>query len=320
MIADQTRPDPWDRLPVVAVIGPTASGKTTLGTRLAARLHADGHRAEIVNADSMLVYRGMDIGTAKPTSAERAAVAHHLVDTMDVTENASVAEFQRLARDAIADCRSRDVIPILVGGSALYVHAIVDEFEFPGTDPVLRARLENELATAGPATLHRRLAVVDPPAAAAILPGNGRRIVRALEVNELTGRPFAAELPEPQYALDNVVQIGIAQDRPGRDQRIAARVYRMWQEGLVDEVRGLLPHGLREGRTASRALGYRQVLQYLDGDFDENEAQQRTIRQTRKFARRQDSWFRRDHRIRWIGADDPDPLQSLHQAVMAVHP
>lgn len=317
VMPDQTCFDDRDLLPVVALIGPTASGKTTLGTRLAARLNSRAQPAEIVNADSMLVYRGMDIGTAKPSSAERAAVPHHLIDTMAVTENASVAEFQRVARAAIADCRGRGVIPILVGGSALYVHAILDEFEFPGTDPATRARLEGELSEFGASAMHRRLAAVDPRAAQAILPGNGRRIVRALEVNELTGGPFAAELPQPRYALTRVVQVGVVQDRADRDQRIADRVHRMWRDGLVDEVRGLMRDGLREGRTASRALGYRQVLQHLEGEFGEDEAQQRTIRQTRKFARRQDSWFRRDERIDWIPVDEGDPVEAVYRRVRA---
>lgn len=303
------------RLPVVCLIGPTASGKTARAVEFSRRLRDQGCPAEIVNADSMSVYRGMDIGTAKPSSAEQSAVVHHLIDILDITQNASVAEFQQLARAAIFDCRRRGVLPIVVGGSALYIHAIVDEFQFPGTDPGVRARLESELADAGPAALHRRLATVDPQAAAEILPGNGRRIVRALEVVELTGRSFVARLPEPRYALAHVVQVGIATSRTDRDQRIADRVQRMWDQGLVDEVRRLIPQGLRDGRTASRALGYRQILQYLDGEFDEAEAKRQTITKTRKFARRQDSWFRRDDRIAWITTDDADPLGAIDRIV-----
>ncbi len=305
-------------LPVVALVGTTAAGKTEFGVRLARRLSAEGRPAEIVNADSMLVYRGMDIGTAKPTEQQRRGVPHHLIDILSVTENASVAQFQQLARAAIADCRNRRAIPLLVGGSALYLHAILDEFNFPGTDPAVRARLEAELGQIGAPAMHRRLARCDPQAAAAILPGNGRRIVRALEVNELTGRPFVAQLPKPEYALRNVIQVGIDQTRGERDQRIAERVQRMWQRGLVDEVRSLIPQGLPDGRTASAALGYRQVLQYLNGDIDQDEAQRRTIRQTRKFARRQDSWFRRDERIQWF-AVDPDPLETILGHVLAAH-
>ncbi|QDP98836.1 tRNA (adenosine(37)-N6)-dimethylallyltransferase MiaA [Microlunatus elymi] len=290
------------------LIGATASGKSSLAVRLAQRLAGSGRPAEIVNADSMLVYRGMDIGTAKPTPAERGGVPHHLIDILDVTETASVAEFQQLARQAIEDCRGRGVTPILVGGSALYVRAIIDRFEFPGTDPAVRSRLEAELERVGPDALHRRLTEQDPDAAASILPGNGRRIVRALEVIELTGRPFSADLPEHEYALDPVVQIGLALPRPALDGRIAARVKQMWADGFVDEVRGLIDCGLREGKTACRALGYRQILQFLDGEFDEQQAEQRTITQTRKFARRQDGWFRRDRRIHWLDAESADLL------------
>ncbi|MBO0811828.1 MAG: tRNA (adenosine(37)-N6)-dimethylallyltransferase MiaA [Microlunatus sp.] len=287
------------------LVGATASGKTSLAVRLARRLISDGCPAEIVNADSMLIYRGMDIGTAKPTPAERAGVPHHLIDILAVTETASVADFQFLARDAIDGCRGRGVIPVVVGGSALYVRAIVDEFEFPGTDPALRERLEGELAELGPEVLHRRLAERDPDAAAAIQPGNGRRIVRALEVIELTGRPFSAKLPEHTYAIGGVVQIGLDVPRPVLDERIGDRVRQMWADGFIDEVRALERIGLRDGLTASRGLGYRQLLEYLDGECTEDEARDRTITATRKFARRQDGWFRKDPRVTWVDPDDP---------------
>lgn len=293
---------------IVVLIGATASGKTSLAVGLAQRLTELGRPAEIVNADSMLVYRGMNIGTAKPDEHERAGVPHHLIDILEIDQTASVAEFQLLAREAIADCRRRGVVPVLVGGSALYVRAIVDAFEFPGTDPRLRARLEAELERLGPQELHRRLTDLDPEAAAVILPGNGRRIVRALEVIELTGRPFSANLPQRTYALPGVVQIGLDLPREVLDERIAQRVQRMWAAGLVAEVRDLERRGLRDGLTASRALGYRQVLQFLDGEYDEQEAIRRTITQTRRFARKQDSWFRRDDRIRWLDAQADDLL------------
>lgn len=290
---------------LVVVNGPTASGKSALAVELALALAERGRAAEIVNADSMLVYRGMDIGTAKPTLAERRGVPHHLIDIYDVTTTGTVAEFQPLARETIAAVQARGALPILVGGSALYVHAIVDEFDFPGTDPNVRARLEGELAELGPAALHRRLAQLAPAAADAILPGNGRRVVRALEVVELTGS-FTGKLPAPRYALDGVRQLGIDMERDELDRRIEARVARMWAAGFVDEVRGLIPAGLREGRTASRALGYRQILEFLDGELSEPEAQDRTVSQTRRFARKQLGWFRRDRRILWQRADKID--------------
>jgi tRNA dimethylallyltransferase len=290
--------------------GPTASGKSTLAVRLAQELTAAGRPAEIVNADSMLVYRGMNIGTAKPTMAERGGVVHHLIDVLEVDQVASVATFQQLARAAIADCRHRGVIPLLVGGSALYVHAIVDDFEFPGTDPAVRARLEAELDALGAEQLYRRLVERAPEAAADILPGNARRIVRALEVLELTGS-WRARLPEWNYAIAGVQQWGLELPREQLDQRIEARVQRMWADGLVAEVRGLAERGLRQGRTASRALGYRQVLALLDGELTEAEAIEQTISGTRRFARKQLGWFRRDPRIRWLPATEPGLAEHL---------
>jgi tRNA dimethylallyltransferase len=288
-------------VPLVVLNGPTASGKTGLAVALAHRLAVAGRPAEVINADSMLVYRGMDIGTAKPSPAERGGVPHHLIDILDVTETASVADFQRLARDAVADCRARQVVPILAGGSALYVHAILDAFEFPGTDPAVRARWEAELDAVGAAALHARLAVLAPAAAAEILPGNGRRIVRALEVVELTGS-WTPTLPAWEYALADVRQWGLELDRDTLDSRIEQRVDAMWAAGLIEEVRGLIDTGLRQGRTASRALGYRQVLAYLDGELTEAQAREATITGTRRFARKQLGWFRRDPRIRWLPA------------------
>jgi tRNA dimethylallyltransferase len=290
----------------IVLVGPTASGKSGLAVALAQAYAARGQRAEVVNADSMLVYRGMDVGTAKPTARERGGVVHHLVDVLDVTETATVAQFQTMARAAVADCLARGVVPIMVGGSALYVRAVVDAFEFPGTDPVLRARLEAELAVVGPEVLHARLAARDPRAAARIETANGRRVVRALEVGELTGRPYAAELPERRYALPDVVQIGLDVPRPVLDERIRRRVDAMWAAGLVAEVRLLERAGLRDGVTASRALGYRQVLQHLDGELDEAGAREATVAATRRFARRQDGWFRKDERIAWLAHDRPD--------------
>lgn len=289
-------------LPVLAINGATASGKTAVAVAVAQQLGEWRLPAEIVNADSMLVYRGMDIGTAKPTEAERGGIPHHLIDVLEVTQTASVAEFQRLARTVIDQCRSRSVLPILVGGSALYVHAIVDVFDFPTTDAEVRARLESELAEFGVAALYQRLTEVEPAAAAAIQPGNARRIVRALEAIELTGS-FTAELPEWRYALDPVIQVGLELPRAELDERIDRRVAQMWERGLVAEVEGLVERGLRDGRTASRAIGYRQVLALLDGELSDEQARSQTAVGTRRLARKQLGWFRRDPRIQWFGAD-----------------
>ena len=285
--------------PVITVVGPTATGKSGLSLRLAEALGG-----EIVNADSMQLYRGMDIGTAKLTPAERAGVPHHLLDIWEVTEAASVSEYQRLARAVIGEISERGRIPILVGGSGLYIRAAIDKLEFPGTDPLLRDGLEAELADLGAGALHARLARADPAAAAAILPGNGRRIVRALEVIELSGRPFSATLPGYE-SLYPAVQIGLRLPRDELDRRIADRVSQMWQAGFVAEVRALAGRGLGAGRTASRALGYAQVLRFLAGEWPEEQAAAETIRATRRFARRQEAWFRRDPRISWLAADDP---------------
>ncbi len=300
------------RRPVVAVVGPTAAGKTDLSLDLAEALGG-----EVVNTDAMQVYRGMDIGTAKLPVAERRGIPHHLLDLLDVTEPASVAEFQRWAREVIAGCRGRGVVPVLVGGSALYTRAILDHFEFPGTDPAVRARLEEELAAVGPEALHRRLAEVDADAAGRIIPTNGRRVVRALEVVEITGRPFSASLPELRYEVDDAHQVGVDIPRDVLDERIGLRVQRMWEAGFVEEVRRLAERGLREGRTAHRALGYQQVLAFLDGETSEEEALERTITGTRRFARRQDSWFRKDPRITWVAWDDPDKVAKALAAVGA---
>jgi tRNA dimethylallyltransferase len=286
--------------PVIAVVGPTAAGKSELSLALARSLGG-----EVINADSMQLYRGMDIGTAKLPVSERAGVPHHLLDIWDVTKTASVSEYQKLARAAIGEIQSRGRVPVLVGGSGLYVRAVIDNLDFPGTDQRLRDRLEGELAEIGSAALHARLARVDPDAAAAILPGNGRRIVRALEVVELSGQPFSAILPGYESVYETV-QIGLSVSRPELDQRIADRVSRIWQQGFVGEVRGLAGAGLRDGRTASRALGYAQVLRFLAGDWSEEQAAAETVRATRRFARRQESWFRRDPRISWLAAGGAD--------------
>jgi tRNA dimethylallyltransferase len=285
--------------PLVAVVGPTATGKSGLGVALASLLGG-----EVVNADAMALYRGMDVGTAKLAPGERGDVAHHLLDVLDVTETASVAAYQRAARVVIEDLRAAGRTPVLVGGSGLYVQAVVDELEFPGTDATLRAELEAELAAVGPAVLHTRLAAVDPAAAAMVLPSNGRRIVRALEVVALTGRPFPARLETGGPPRYEAVLLGVDRPTGELDERVARRVARMFAAGLVAETRTLLEHGLREGRTASRALGYQQVVAALDGNGDLDTAAADTVRATRRFVRRQRSWFRRDRRIVWL---DPGP-------------
>jgi tRNA dimethylallyltransferase len=283
---------------VIAVVGPTATGKSELAIALAQRLGG-----EVINADSMQLYRGMDIGTAKVPPGERGGVAHHLLDIWPISKSAAVAEYQTLARAAIAEVRGRGRLPVLVGGSGLYLRGALDRLDFPGESPEIRARLYAELHELGPAALHARLAARDPAAADAILATNGRRIVRALEVLELTGGPFLARMPGFESVYD-CVQLGL--DRADLDERVAKRVHAMMAAGLLDEVRGLLPHGLRESPTAGKALGYAQLLDVLadDGSLagDLDEAVERAVRATRRFVRRQRSWFRRDPRVRWLDA------------------
>jgi len=281
---------------VIAVVGATATGKSRLAIALARALGG-----EVVNADSMQLYQGMDIGTAKEREAAWQGVPHHLLGIWPVTRTANVADYQALARAAIDGIIGRGHVPVLIGGSGLYVRAALDDLNFHGTDRGTRARLETELAELGPAALHARLAAVDPAAAAVILPSNGRRIVRALEVIEITGGPFTATMPGYEQVRP-AVQLGLTLPRPELDQRIEARVEAMWQAGLEAEVKDLVHQGLRDGMTASRALGYQQMLRHLDGELTLDEARQETVKATRRFARRQESWFRRDPRIRWLDA------------------
>jgi tRNA dimethylallyltransferase len=294
---------------LIAVVGATATGKSGLAIELARALGG-----EVVNADSMQLYRGMDIGTAKEPPVARRGVPHHLLDVWPVTRTANVADYQELARAAIEDITARGLVPVLAGGSGLYIRAALEDLRFPGTDGGIRARLEAELSRVGPAALHARLARLDPAAAAAILPGNGRRIVRALEVIEISGRPFTATMPAYDQGRP-AIQIGLTLPRPELDRRIAARVDRMWQAGFEAEVRGLVGEGLREGKTASRALGYQQVLRYLDGECTLEEAREETVKATRRFARRQESWFRRDPRVRWLDAGGPRLLDHARHMV-----
>ena len=296
---------------VIAVVGPTAAGKSALSLALAEKLNG-----EVINGDSMQLYRGMDIGTAKLRPDERCGIPHHLLDIWPVTQPASVAEYQRLARAAIDDVAARERVPLLVGGSGLYLRAALENFEFPGTDAGLRAELEARLAADGPAELYAQLKDADPAAAAKILPTNGRRIVRALEVIELTGEPFTAALPDPTPIFDTV-QLGVDLATPVLDQRVAVRVQRMWDAGFVDEVVGLLPAGLADALTASRALGYQQVLAYLNGACTEDDAARDTVAGTRRFVRRQRKWFRRDPRIVWLDGAAPDLVEAALAAIAA---
>ncbi|WP_426986828.1 tRNA (adenosine(37)-N6)-dimethylallyltransferase MiaA [Pseudarthrobacter sp. Y6] len=284
--------------PVIAVVGPTGSGKSDLAVSLA--LELDG---EVINADAMQFYRGMDIGTAKITPAERKGVRHHLLDILDVTEEASVSDFQQQARSLICDIHARGKRAILAGGSGLYVRAALDVLEFPGTDHVLRRQLEAELDEVGQDALLARLREVDPVSAGRV--SDSRRIIRALEVHELTGRPFSSFMPQREY-FQLAVQIGLAVDRDVLRERLALRVHNMVDKGLLAEVRRLDAAGLRGGKTAPRALGYAQFLKVLDGGSTVTEAAEDTIVATRQFARRQLTWFRADPRITWLDWQAPD--------------
>ncbi|TFD82106.1 tRNA (adenosine(37)-N6)-dimethylallyltransferase MiaA [Cryobacterium sp. Sr8] len=291
---------------LVVIVGPTGTGKSELSLDLAERLAARGQPAEIVNADAMQLYRGMDIGTAKLPVAERRGIPHHLLDVLAVTDEATVANYQRDARAAIDDISARGAVPILVGGSGLYISSVVYDFQFPGTDPALRARLEGELAEQGPGTLYGRLKAVDPEAAARIGPSNGRRIVRALEVVELTGAPHRAALPGDAVYWRPAVTVGLRMPREELTQRLDARVETMWADGLVEEAERLIPCGIETGVTASRAIGYAQALGQLHGTLTRGEAIETTQQFTRRYARRQVSWFKRDPHTHWIDARAAD--------------
>lgn len=278
---------------VIAVVGPTATGKSDLGVALALALGG-----EVVNADAMQLYRGMDVGTAKLTVAERRGVPHHQLDVLDVAEEASVAAYQRHARADVTAIGGRGARPVVVGGSGLYVRALLDRLEIPPTDPAVRARLEERARREGPGALADALVAVDPAAAARIGRSNTRRLVRALEVVELTGRPFSASLPEPVYAVP-ALQLGIGVGRAELDRLVAERVDRMWAGGLLAEVAALGP---RMGRTAARAVGYAQALRVVAGEDDAEAARADTVTATRRLARRQMTWFGRDPRVHWLPA------------------
>lgn len=295
---------------LIFVVGATATGKSATALDIAERTNG-----EIVNADSMQLYRGMDIGTAKLSVSERRGITHHLLDTLEVTEDSSVASYQSAAREIIDSLLAENKKVIVVGGTGLYVKAILDELEFPATDPEVRAKIAAEAERLGATIMHERLAKLDPAAAAAIPQENVRRVVRALEVIELTGKPFTAHLPKGgQSRYPFARQFGLVMDRENLRERIDMRVEKMWSEGFVDEVRGLIPRGLREGKTARAALGYAQILSFLDGQISEEEAKEETKRATRQYARRQETWFSRDERITWL---KPKPEMDLAAQILS---
>ncbi|MCA0178484.1 MAG: tRNA (adenosine(37)-N6)-dimethylallyltransferase MiaA [Actinobacteria bacterium] len=301
--------------PVIAIVGATATGKSAVALDLAERL--DG---EIVNADAMQLYRGMDIGTAKLPLEERRGMPHHQLDVLDVREEASLAAYQRAARADLEAIAATGRVPILVGGSGLYVRAALDALDIPPTDPVVRARWQEYADTHGPQAAHQELARLDPVAAQHILPTNARRVVRALEVNELTGQPFLAALPQRSYRVPTIT-IGLRMAREALDERIGIRTQRMWTDGLLAEVGDLIGRGLREGRTARTAIGYQQALAQWDGDLTQDDAIDATAQATRRLVRRQESWFRPDPRIQWLDAAAPDlAQQALERVLRSGHP
>ena len=285
-------------LPVIAIVGPTGTGKSDLAIALAQELGG-----EIVNSDALQFYRGMDIGTAKLPVSERGGVEHHLMDILDITEEASVAAFQEQARAQFSRIRARGKVPVMVGGSGLYVRAALDVIDFPPTDPAVRKKLEAEAEQQGDGELRRRLAAVDPESTARNL--DLRRAIRALEVYEISARPFSSYMPQREY-IAPALQIGLNYDRPALHEALESRVHKMDAMGLAEEVAGLLEHGLREGKTASRAIGYQQYTDYLDGEISRAEAINQTVIATRKFARRQITWFNADPRVSWLNPTEPD--------------
>lgn len=303
-------------VPALAVVGPTATGKTDLALDLADHMGGPPH-LEVVNADAMQLYRGMDIGTAKLLKRDRRGYVHHLMDVLEVSEDASVAAYQRDGRQVLQEIMGRSRTALVVGGSGLYLRALLDQMEFPPTDSEVRECLEEDLFRDGPTALHARLTDVDPLAAERIGPSNGRRLVRALEVVKLTGRPYSASLPRYEYLVPSV-QIGLRLPLDLLDQRISSRAKSMFGAGLVEEVESLVRAGIREGKTARRATGYAQALAVLDGELSLEEAWKQTAVATRQLARRQIKWFRRDPRIHWVDASDPDrALESALRVVTA---
>jgi tRNA dimethylallyltransferase len=296
---------------LIAVVGPTGTGKSNLGLHIANEIISHGGKAEIVNTDSMQFYRGMDIGTAKLSLDERGGIQHHMLDVLEIKDESTAAEYQAQVRPLILDLQSRGITPILVGGSMLYIAAALNTFEFPERDEEIRAELEDELDKYGSHAMHRKLAELDPIAASRIDPENGRRVVRALEIVTITGEPFAAALPEKTESWQPVIEIGLNSDRAHLVERLAKRVGLMWQQGIVQEAESLIPLGIREGKTSSRAIGYAQALAQLDGELTQEEAIAATAQLTQRYARRQMSWFRRDERIYWQDYQDPKLNQNV---------
>lgn len=287
--------------PLIIICGPTATGKSDLALEV-----AEKYDGEIINADSMQLYKGMDIGTAKLSLAERREVPHYLLDILTVDQDASVAQYQSLARAAVDEIRGRGKTAIIVGGTGLYIKSIIDEMNFPETDPELRQKLEEEAALLGTAALYSRLQLQDPEAAQAIEPANTRRIIRALEVIAVTGQPYSANLPsDTSLKYPEALHIGLAMERSSLAPRIESRVHRMFEGGLVAEVEGLINEGLLQGATAQRAIGYAQVIAMKRGDINKAQAIEETIVATRQYVRRQETWFKRDSRIQWIGEGQP---------------
>jgi tRNA dimethylallyltransferase len=296
---------------LLAVVGPTGAGKSELALDIAEEIQSRGRKVEIVNADSMQFYRGMDIGTAKLKFEERRGIKHHMLDVLDIRDESTAAEYQAQVRPLITKLQSENITPILVGGSMLYIAAALNTFEFPERDEEIRADLEEQLEKLGSHALHRKLAELDSSAASRIDPGNGRRVVRALEIVMITGEPFAAALPEQTESWQPVLEIGLNSERAHLVERLALRVEKMWQQGIIAEAESLIPAGIREGKTSSRAIGYAQALAQLDGNFSEAEAIAATTQLTQRYARRQMSWFRRDERIHWQDYQEPKLLQNV---------
>ena len=301
---------------LIAVVGATGTGKSELALGIAEYINSVGQKAEIVNADAMQLYKGMDIGTAKLPLVERRGITHHLIDVLEITQESTAAEYQRLARAKILQLQESGIIPILVGGSMLYVASCLNNFEFPDRDQELRAQLEAELIEHGPLHMHKKLVELDQIAASRIIPENGRRIVRALEIVMITGEPFAASLPDEIESWQPVLEFGLRMEREQLLPKLEKRVLKMWAEGLVEEVASLIPAGFRDSKTASVAIGYAQALGELDGELTREEAIASTVQLTQRYARRQVSWFKRDDRINWLEALD---TELLAKAVELIH-